>query len=425
MQVKYIYPLMALILACNGPKAPVDDTQDTDTGEPVSAPPLRVTLSKADPRGAEVPIVGAMVAIDDALGGRVELRSDAEGVVSAEVAWEHGPFSVSVDAEVDGFALVTQMGVTEQSPDVILPLAIPPDLVQLEGAVTGHEEGATLLVSGVGMGASYYQSWYTTDHYFLSVAAGAPFALIAVDFTYEDYDEAGLYQTFSGWTVLESEGVTEDTTLDLTLTGDVVPLTAAGTFALPEDPADPLQDFGRARAFVMCNVGMALSNVGWETHIYPQGDGTFAFEAEYVAPSLCEDVTFTVVAYRFESPAATAIRWIQGTPDTWDEVPTLLPTPILSSIDPPSEAEERWTLHFEPLSLSPGATRAAVFNTTRGDMSWLILGITGDDVTLPPPPSTKSVSGFYGSLREVQPWITEVTQGRYSAVTQGELVGVR
>lgn len=352
------------------------------------------------------PLAGATVAIDDAAGQRALLTSDEAGHVEMLVEWSRGPYAVTIDAGMAGQPLVSLLGV--EAPDRHLTWTFtegmdPADTVQVSGVVEGHDPYDQLRVMAYGAGSDSWATWSRLGLYTLSVLPDQPFNLLAVDMVESYTPDVGLLRQVDHWRMVDEDGVSEATRIDLVDADAVESTLTSGTFRLPSAQDDPLRAGGRGDLVVTCTVDGRAQECGWATWVNADRDhNRIAFFARHVVPGETERLQTRIEAVRGQNGSR---MWVNGDPGAWTEVPELMAVPQVEDTATATTDMTGWTVTAAPVDPDLVARWWATWEAEDGEVLWLVRGTDDRLVELPAPPPTVDVAALLGEVHAVRTWL--------------------
>ncbi len=383
------------------------------------------------------PLSGATVALDDAAGNRLEAITNDQALVAFNIDWDDGPFDLTVDPGIPGLPLVTAMernrlddGLTvrfwdERVLDDRVTLyglieadpAEPPWPLTYDGRVARPARGGSLYVNAHGAAGTELAG--VRSAYAVAVLPDTPLELMAVATqdvrTWPDGERTTLYDR---WTIVDVDGISENTRLDLTLGDELVPRSFRSSFALPADHSDPLRDDAVASAMrVLATEDGATANpCGFARRVARSDAGDrVELSGEYVMPQLAGGAVTELSAW---SPVdgVGSMAWIDGTPDTWSTEPELLPVPELDELL--STEDGTWSLRYDADTAEGVRTYAQVFGND-DSLLWEVIGPEGDELTLPMPPSSVDATSLAAEARVIVPMLVREADMSISHLSHG------
>lgn len=289
-----------------------DTDADGDADGDADPSPVAVRVYTQDRRGLRTPAPGALVAFDYPDGRRVEQTADAGGRTTFEpIDWSSGG-TAAVIAHLDGWQLGGITAMTEpyiadrlqSTGELGVVLGVDPNsregLVEVSGTAAMVPGGPMLWIMPTTPGW-FYQG--VGPDWRILVEPDEPFTIVAGQW---DGAVTGPYlfeQPFTSWLVVEHDGVSGPTTVDLDFAESVAPVPFLGTFQTPEDTIGTFFA-GTAPYAIVCSsegaslfavTGSGLGGGFGVSGIVTLVDGRHAewsYQGEYVAAdSLSDPVT--------------------------------------------------------------------------------------------------------------------------------------
>ena len=355
-----------------------------------------------------VPVSGALVALDTRHGVRVERLSDEAGRVDFEVDPADGPFVATAFKEGHRMTTRTHLG-EESTGGEPVRLSLPSgsayggerwrdareeDLTALWFSVEDLESpNHQVLVSSTNASTCFQGH---TQEAFLMVERGMPFTLVATLFEFKG--SMALGQEFYAWVVIPSEATEEPRAFHLDFDGEYVvqPNRVMGTITFPAwmDDSATIDDQGRGRwsehvyFSTMARGPYGAAAVGYPSMIdtLEAGDPTRVFTAEWVDPGPGAYELETL--YRVvDSHGAISSVLIEG-PPLGGDVALPFPAKPISSAEELSRTDAlRWD-HGEEANNAEGWTILEVSPNSESTATWIVElppGVT--EFTFPEPPS--------------------------------------
>jgi hypothetical protein len=389
----------------------VDGGPDTDgevDGGETSSFALYVADFTDSMDSSDVPLAGAVVALDKPGGERVEKTTGADGWVEFDgIDWSLGTAATTVYKEnyvMRSVVNIRQEHVEEFNGELwmgLLPRNPETDIVQVEGTAENMVSNTNFL--GV------YSPNFKTQHqhkgpvWSLDVEPNTPFTLVGVEFDPEDepVSDRGISQDLVQWVTVEHSGVSDATTLvelDFAASTDATH-TVDGSFALPT----------RSESLLRTNTLGYVGVVNFNNSVFSSffgfprfsdisaDENRFEYTLEWIEPSGATDVyTQYYVINNFEHYFSSI--WVPGYPTAGQQDFTLLDLPRLIA---PSDPSENHPLH-EPLqweTFDEDLYALLFLNRGDGDIWKISTKDVGTGITVPQPPSTVDREAFLGTSR--------------------------
>lgn len=354
--LSFLLPLSLILGACEDEDSkPPDDSGETgDSGEAISW-----TVGAYDPNLDMAAVAGVAIAFDFASGERVEVVTGADGTATLELVPAE---LLSAISHKDGYSVVWVSGALlresfetygsfgfyawDLTPEIPPAPERPPVLVSGALLNKADDESAALVCA----------TWGSCDEepagalsYVVEVQADAPFTLVGLEFVPDPYfpdldGDQVIEDTFLGWTLLASEALSEDTTLDLDFGDAVAPVQLSGSLVAP---AGRIATEGAAGVTVY-GAGTVL---GLTPHTWAEADqAAFGFELEYVALSELAPTDYTTLVETLTNDGLYSAVTLEGSlPEEGERDYGLLAPPERTS--PEGEGPFAWTtsISWEPL----------------------------------------------------------------------------
>ena len=377
-----------------------EDATPEAQDEPAPSIPLKVTVVLSPTRRADppTPLQGATVALDSPGAARVEVKSDANGVANFDgIDWSKG--ALTVTGWKDGTDILSVTGISSSPQDLTLTLnELKQDRVKLSGKALNMMDSAKhyLLVTEEVAGAYWQQ---IGPSYNVSVLPGAPFTLVATEFSQVVGACGRCYsQQFYGWVAVGNNGVTTPATLDIDFANKISEVHQVhGTIELPTNP-DSVLITSSSYAYLMVNRGAA--NIGFVTKTFLNGDETaFTYDAEYVALDGPEPAYTDYMFYAYPTASTNVLSVVRrpGYPEDGIVVSDFLDPPTMTKPSDPSIAAPLLSrIEWTSAAVNADAQVQVVLASTSG--RWTVVLRPGStSMELPAPPSGVDVATFFGS----------------------------
>jgi hypothetical protein len=312
--------LVCVLAGCNSSSTPM-----------IKPSPFAVTVMDAN---TMQPIAGAKVALDDAMGKRVEAQSDAQGKHSFDVDWSKGP--VAVTAYTDGDSLASYLGVDKRdSLNVYLgsntaPTTTPKTVM---GTISNKDMDTDDVTLSASVQAGYFQD--VSDNYTLRVDEDKAYQIYALDWVIggKMHSGRGIAQTFNKWAQVDAPATSQSTTVNIDFaTATALPAsTASGSMTVPSPSATVLS---KSRAYVtVTDLDSNYSSfLGAPTWIDISSDKTqFQYDLNWVQP---QAITKPVTQYYIQGNGFAYTAKIDLAFPTAGAIANLLEIPAVSSPGP-------------------------------------------------------------------------------------------
>jgi hypothetical protein len=392
--------LLVVLSACGapGPTPGVDAGPNdaaiapTDTGTS-GGDPIAVRVLDVD----EMPIVGAVVAVDRPGGARMEATTGADGLAHFDVDWANGPFDLiawasgfSVRANVRRDRALYESELTDGAATIILGSVTPEPTITVTGTITGITATTDNVYVYNTASASTWSG--RTGMYTLEIPANAPFQLLLIEAAYT----GGMGRDFTQTTphtvlVPEHAGSATDLALDVDLTmNEVTPTTVAGSFVIP--PVTTTNTFfDTAGLYVtVFNASPVRFGMGTPTlAMFATGARSVSYEMEYVLPAAAT-MPRSLYALIDGDRRSQAMR--EGVPVAGPQTLELLASPEVRELTPgafPHVFETVVLLNADPIAL-PGV----VFTAGEIERYRVSAPAGADHIVIPPLPTGAEAAGI-------------------------------
>jgi hypothetical protein len=343
---------LVLVFGCSESSDPAPPGPGTGGGD--TTPQMALLTDNA----TGLPLADVGIAWDLKDGTRVEQWSDADGLAPIEVDLEqvvtaiaHKPgysFQGSTGAFMR-FAVDAFEAAGEPFGVGLSPLVDTPPAVTLSGQAMGmQDDGNWLNVNATAANSTLYQQEGNPNFghiWRVDVPPAVPFTLTAFEFSWggTTVSARGVARTFHSWDFSQSDGVTADTAMDMSMGAMATPQQVSGSFAMPAHNAlatlsKPLLrvrggegDHGYLGATSMIDVSPDNATINYDavwieppgvplTTVYrltnespPLNHEMTELRIDGVPASGSQDLQFlippTIASARIQHPLHAAVRW--------------------------------------------------------------------------------------------------------------------
>lgn len=437
--------LSTLLAGCVGDEGAVPAESDL----------LQIATSLATPFAGEEKLANATVMVDNALGDRAMLITNAQGKANMPVDWDYGPFDITIDPGIDEQPLVSILGIDQAQRHVQWTWQQPIDVqdtVVVAGVVKHHDPDTTLNILAYGAGNAAYVGQPIFNVYALRLLPDEPFQILALDMDEERTGDR-LHRTMSRWTLLSHDGVSSDTRLDIDLgpvfdddgfdwdfrvrdpsdmtepngvpgqeidhtwfdadgfefvdlpliADPLEPTMGSGVVRLPDDHDDVLYNGATADVTVTCTVEGIAQACGWATSTHLDATrARYAYFSQHVVPSITEKLETRFVASKGENGSVlTRI----GAPGTWESPSQFLPVPDMAASDAMDAGMQHWAFVMNHESVD-GVRYGLTLEDASGKVLWTVRGTEDRVIELPAPPTSVDVAELRDMVQAVRPWLS-------------------
>lgn len=286
-------------------------------------------------------VFGVAVAADLTDGTRIERVSDEDGVVIFEldvsvlaglIAHRDGStFAAMTPAAVED-ALAADLPVTLTVVPVTPTVGVPnDDTANVQGAFSNRAADARAVASTTAA-RGIVDNAPGSDTFSLAVPKGQAFTLVGAQYTPIANDTRTFEEEHYGWTLIEHEGITQDTTIDIDYALSIEPLIVAGSIPVPANERLRTEAWLNVMTLAGArteHVGTPPGNaiVGFASTSAPlPGDTGYGFTADYV--SVPGVNVFTL--FFLQLPVVNGNEWLvyayaDGPPQEENEIAFLTP----------------------------------------------------------------------------------------------------
>lgn len=338
-----------------------------------------------------VTLEGAVVAVDLSDGTRREVTTDAGGKASISVAGTADDIVV-VTAYKSDYAIASwkgpmgmakiPLGMFRQTP---LPSAAS---VVLSGTASGMTDTShQLTVHSTASGFSQEIG----ENFVFDTFSGRPFSLVGLEWWgCTPSCSRCICQTFFGWTRVDHEAVTEDTTVKLDFSQSLDPVTTTGTVELPTRVGSPIR---AGELYMMVSSFDANLTHGYSlTTDLSEDESSFTYTAEHVVWDGASDVN---TMYQLTHPEAVSLLTVDGYPAQDAQISGFLDAPEM--ISPTGTAEPVSVVDtFEWVPTSGETTEARLYLVGDNRVVWSAVVASGSSIQLPKLPSTADPAEVLG-----------------------------
>jgi hypothetical protein len=280
------------------------------------------------------PIAGAKLALDPAVGKRLEATSDAQGKHSFDVDWSKGP--ITVTGYTDGDSLASYLGVDKRDGlSVYLVSNTPPATTPktVMGQISNKNMDTDDVTLSASVQAGYFQD--VSANYTLTVDEDKAYQIYALDWVIggKMHSGRGIAQTFNKWAQVDAPAPSQSTTvnIDFATATALTSNTASGSMTVPS-PSATLLSKSRAYVTVTDLDSNYSSFLGAPTWIDISSDKTqFQYDLNWVQP---QAITKPVTQYYISGNGFAYTAKVDLAFPSAGAITNLLEIPVVNSPGP-------------------------------------------------------------------------------------------